>query len=127
MKPLFGPGKSYTCSVWLLAGTLLVALLHTQTANAQSAEGAPAPTTDKNRPAGDADFQDAIHRVEQLTRDLRQQVAVYQEHLQRAMENYGHGFYDPDYHQKLAGFDREIRTGDPHKLKRSDDQCSRPS
>jgi hypothetical protein len=59
------------------------------------------------------DFSDA---------DLHNKLGAYQEHLQRAMDIYGQGFYDPAYHQKLAGFDQDIRTGDPsqsEKIKRA--------
>ncbi len=63
-------------------------------------------------PAAEAEFRDAVNGVEQLTRDLHQNVALYQGHLQRAMEIYGRGFDDPDYHQKLPGFAQDIRTGD---------------
>jgi hypothetical protein len=50
--------------------------------------------------------------------DLNNKIATYQEHLQRAMELYGHGFSDPGYPQKVPGFDQDIRTGNPTQTER---------
>jgi hypothetical protein len=53
--------------------------------------------------------------------DLHNKIVTYQEHLQRSMELYGHGFYDPDYQEKVPAFDQDIRTGNPtqtEKIKR---------
>ena len=88
----------------------MLALVSMQTAGAQK----PHATTE-------AEFRDAVNRVEQLTRSLREDIALYQEHLQRAMKIYGRGFSDPGYPQRLPGFDQDIRTGDiaqTEKIKR---------
>src|SRR5580704_5027471 len=53
--------------------------------------------------------------------DLHNTLATYPEHLQQAMETYGHGFSDPSYPQKVPSFDQDIRTGNPtqtEKIKR---------
>ena len=113
---LFGTSRSNrphsSCCV---LGFTLIVLVSAQPASAQ-----------KRRPTTEAEFRDAINGVEQLTRDLRQNLALYQEHLQRAMEIYGRGFYDPDYRQRLPGFDQDIRTGDSaqtEKIKRGVFAC----
>ena len=54
----------------------------------------------------------AIQAVEELANDFDSGVKKYHEHLQVALNTYGHGFDDPTY-GKLSGFDGDIQSGDP--------------
>src|SRR4051812_40621159 len=65
-----------------------------------------------------ADVAESVAAVENLARDLEHGVDTYYEQLKKAMGVYGRGFYDSAYKQKLAGFDRDIQTGDPGQTER---------
>lgn len=102
-----------TCSKRLALGLTLVALLPAKAAFAENPTETPHSSVPSHHPATEAELRDGITQTENLNRDLREKLAVYQEHLHRALETYGHGFLDPDNHLSLPGFDEDIRTGNP--------------
>lgn len=72
-------------------------------------EVSPALQTPENtrRPVSEADFLDAIERVEELARDLEAGPKTYREHLQTALYKLGYGRYHPLFRTSLNGFEQD--------------------
>jgi hypothetical protein len=73
------------------------------------AEVALAPGTPelRRRPLSEADFRDAIQRVEELALDLEAGPKKYREHLQAALYKLGYGRYHPLFRTSLSGFEQD--------------------
>jgi len=101
----------------------LLVLLFGGTSSAQDSQPASSADTPEFQPkpraqVSEAEVRDALNDVEDLAAHLQYELTSYQERLKQARQLYGRGFHDPNYKQKLEGFDQDIQSRDPDQTEK---------